>query len=142
MDYQKVIIIGNLGKDPEMRYTPTGTPVTQFSVAVNRQYSNGQGELVKETTWFNVSAWGKRGEACKQYLRKGSKVMVEGRMVPDRQTGGPRIWSRQDGSVGASFELIALDIRFLSARQENNVPEHNSEDPVYDNIPPEDDIPF
>ncbi len=141
MDYQKMIIIGNLGKDPEMRYTPTGNPVTQFSVAVNRQYSNGQGELVKEITWFNVSAWGKRGEVCKQYLRKGSKVMVEGRMIPDRQTGGPRIWSRQDGSAGASFDLIVLDIRFLSARQENNVPEHSIEESM-DSIPPEDDIPF
>lgn len=142
MDYQKIIIVGNLGSNPEMRYTPQGQPVTQFSVAVNRQYTNAHGEVVKETTWFRVHAWGKRGEACNQYLRKGSKVMVEGRMSPDRQTGGPRIWTRQDGSAGATFELVALDVRFLSARQADSYPEqHNSDEPVYENVA-EEDIPF
>ena len=109
--YQKVIIAGNLGRDPEMRYTPSGQAVTNFSVATNRQYTASDGQLVKETTWFRISAWGRLAETCNQYLRRGSKVLVEGRLNTDPQSGGPRVYTRQDGSTGASFEITADTIK-------------------------------
>jgi single-strand DNA-binding protein len=116
--YQTIIIVGNVGRDPEMRYTPAGQAVTSFSVATNRQYTNNNGESVKETIWFRVSAWGKTGETCNQYLKKGSKVLVEGRLTADPATGGPRVWTGQDGSPRASFEVSAQTVRFLSSRSE------------------------
>jgi len=117
--FQTIILAGNLGKDPEMRYTPSGQAVTSFSVATNRQYTNNNGETVKETMWFRVSVWGKMAEVCNQYLKKGSKVLVEGRLTADSATGGPRIWNGQDGSPRASFEVNAQTVRFLSSRGEN-----------------------
>src|SRR5512137_2783344 len=116
--FQTIIIVGNVGRDPEMRYTPSGQAVTSFSVATNRQYTNNNGEAVKETIWFRVSAWGKTGEVCNQYLKKGSKVLVEGRLTADPKTGGPRIWQSQDGSPRASFEVSAQTVRFLTSRSE------------------------
>jgi len=116
--YHTIIIVGNLGRDPEMRYTPGGQAVTNFSVATNRQYTSSDGTQVKETIWFRVSTWGKQAEICNQYLHKGSKVLVEGRLTPDASTGGPRIWNRQDGTPAASFEVSASAVRFLSSRGE------------------------
>jgi len=115
--FHTIIIVGNVGRDPEMRYIPNGQPVTSFSVASSRQYTNSNGQQVKETIWFRVSAWGKQAETCNTFLRKGSKVLVEGRLVPD-QNGGPRIWTRQDGTYGASFEVNASTVRFLSSKGE------------------------
>jgi single-strand DNA-binding protein len=117
--YQTIILAGNLGRDPEMRYTPSGQAVTSFSVATNRQYTNNNGETIKETIWFRVSVWGKMAETCNQYLKKGSKVLVEGRLTADAATGGPRIWNGQDGSPRATFEVSAQTVRFLSSRGEN-----------------------
>ncbi len=116
--YHTLIIVGNLGKDPEMRYTPTGQAVTSFNVATNRAYTNASGQKVKETVWFRVSAWGKLAETCNNYLRKGSKVLVEGRLVADPNSGGPRVWNRSDGTPGASFEVNAQTVRFIGARAE------------------------
>ena len=116
--YQTIILAGNLGRDPEMRYTPSGQAVTSFSVATNRQYTNNNSETVKETIWFRVSAWGKQAETCNQYIKKGSKVLVEGRLTADSATGGPRIWTGQDGQPRASFEVNAQTVRFLSSRGE------------------------
>lgn len=116
--FHTIIFVGNLGRDPEMRYTPTGQPVTSFSVAVNDNYTSSTGEVVKRTIWFRVSAWGKQAELTNQYLKKGSKVLVEGRLVADATTGSPRIWNRQDGTVGTSFEVSARTIRFLTPRAE------------------------
>jgi len=115
--YQKLVIIGNLGRDPEMRYLPDGRPVTQLSVATNNVYKDANGQQVKETTWFRVSVFGKTAEACAQYLQKGRMVLVEGRLKPDKQTGGPRIWDKQDGTKGASFEVTALNVKFLGGGQ-------------------------
>src|SRR5512143_1200975 len=115
--YQQIVLVGNLGRDPEMRYTPTGTPVTSLNVATNRKYTGSDGQVVKETTWFRVSVFGKQAEACAQYLKKGSSVLVEGRLTPDAQTGGPRLWTRQDGTTGANFEIAANTVRFLSTRE-------------------------
>ena len=116
--FQTVIIVGNLGRDPEMRYTPSGKPVTSFSVATNWQYTNNAGETIKETIWFRVSAWGKQAETCNQYLKKGNKVLIEGRLTADPATGGPRIWTAQDGQPRASFEVTANTVRFLTPRGE------------------------
>jgi len=116
MTYHTIIIVGNLGKEPEMRYTPGGTPVTNFNVATNRVYSDSDGNQVKETTWFRVSAWGKQAETCNQYLSKGSQVLIEGRLIPDPDTGSPRTYQRQDGTAGSSFEVHANTVRFLSGR--------------------------
>ena len=117
--YQKIIIIGNLGRDPEMRYTPSGQAVTNFNVATNRQYTGSDGQQVQETIWFRVSAWGRQAETCNQYLRQGSRVLVEGRLTADPATGGPRIWTRQDGTAAASYEISAVVVRFMSTRQED-----------------------
>jgi single-strand DNA-binding protein len=113
--YQKIVLVGNLGRDPEMRYTPGGTAVTNLNVATNRTYTDNSGEQVKETVWFRVSVWGKQAESCHQYLRKGRQVLVEGRLIGD-DNGNPRIWNRQDGSPAASFEVSAISVRFLGGR--------------------------
>ena len=142
--YHTIIIVGNLGKDPEMRYTPSGQAVTSFSVASSRKYTSSNGEQVNETTWFRISAWGKQAEICNQYLKKGSKVLVEGRLTPDKNTGGPRIWQRQDGTSGASFEVTAQTVRFLSSRGEGDVSGGGvmSDSGDVATAPAEDDIPF
>jgi single-strand DNA-binding protein len=115
--YQSTTIVGNLGKDPEMRYTPSGTPVTSMNVATNRKYTGSDGQVVKETTWFRVSVFGKQAEACAQYLKKGSTVLVEGRLQSDLKTGGPKTFTRQDGTMGTSFEIAANTVRFMSSRE-------------------------
>ena len=140
--YQQIIIVGNLGKDPEMRYTPSGTPVTSLSVATNRKYTGSDGQVVKETTWFRVSVFGKMAETCAQYLKKGSGVLVEGRLTPDKNSGGPRTYQRQDGTLGATYEVFANNVRFLSSRAEGSAgpaPAPSEEDIPVGN---EDEIPF
>lgn len=121
--YNKTTFIGHLGGDPEMRYTPAGTAVTTFNVASNDQYPNEKGENLQTTIWFRCAAWGKLGEVCNQYLRKGSKVMIEGRLTPDKNTGRPRIWTRQDGSAAADYELKVLEIYFLDNKNGNGMAE-------------------
>ena len=140
--YQSLTIVGNVGKDPEMRYTPTGQAVTSFSVATNRQYTGSNGEQVKETIWFRVSTWGKLAETCNQYVKKGSKGLVEGRITADKNTGGPRIWTKQDGTAGASFEVTANTVRFLSSRQEGGEGGAAGGMDAGDMVVPADDIPF
>jgi single-strand DNA-binding protein len=120
-----------------MRYTPSGQAVTNLSVATNRQYTGSDGTLVKETIWFRVSVWGKQAEPTTQYLRKGSKVLIEGRLVPDPKTGGPRIWQGQNGP-GASFEVSANTVRFLSSRGEDEGGYQGGEQPQSE----PDEIPF
>jgi len=110
--FQKIQLIGNLGKDPEMRYLPDGTPVTNFSIATNRKYTTN-GQQVDETTWFRVTVWNKQAESVNTYLHQGSKVFVEGRLTGDPQTGGPKLYSKNDGTMGASFEITANVVKFL-----------------------------
>ena len=141
--YQQLIIVGNVGKDPEMRYTPNGQPVTSFSVATSRQWTGTGGEKVKETTWFRVTAWGKLAETCNQFVTKGMRVLVDGRLMVDPKTGGPRTWQDRDGGVRASFEVQANQVRFLSSKdgQEGGHPMGETEDDQA--IDPDgDDIPF
>jgi len=101
-----------------MRYTPSGASVCTISVACNRRYKKASGEVVDETVWFKIQVWGTQGEACQQYLHKGSQVLVEGRLIPDRTTGGPRTYVRTSGEPGASFEINAETVRFLGSRTE------------------------
>lgn len=136
--YQKLVFVGNLGRDPEMRYTPGGQAVTNLSVATNRRYTNSDGEQIEETTWFRVAVWGRQAETVHQYLRKGRRVLVEGRLVPD-ENGNPRIWNRQDGTPAASFEVNAQRVVFLGGREEGG---SGGED-AFDEVPEsEDEIPF
>lgn len=147
MSYQKITVVGNLGRDPEMRYTPGGQAVTNFSVATNRQYTASSGEKIKETVWFRVSAWGRQAETCNQYLKTGSQVLVEGRMTPDKASGGPRIWTRADGTSASSYEITAERVVFLTSRGEGGGGGGSGE--AYQGVPAEpegmgleDEIPF
>ncbi|KPL83432.1 hypothetical protein SE15_07090 [Thermanaerothrix daxensis] len=116
--YHKIIIVGYLGRDPEMRYAPNGQPVTSFSVASSRRYTAGDGQVVDETIWFRINVWGKQAELCNQFLSKGRRVLVEGTLIPDTATGSPRIFQRRDGTAGASFEVRATTVRFLDRKGE------------------------
>ena len=142
MSYQTIVIAGNVGRDPEMRYTPSGTAVTSFSVAVNESYTNNNGEKVKKTVWFRVSAWGKQAEICNQYVKKGQMILVEGRLTGDQATGGPRVWTGQDGQPRASFEITASVVRFLSSRQDGGEGGAAGGMDAGDMVVPADDIPF
>jgi single-strand DNA-binding protein len=138
--FHKIIFVGNLGRDPEMRFMPDGQAVTNLNVACNRRWnSQVSGEQEEETTWYRVSVWGKQAEACNEYLEKGRQILVEGRLRPDPETGGPRLWTRQDGSVGASFEVVASSIQFLGS---NGNGSGNGGDYAGPGAQEEDDIPF
>lgn len=116
----KVMIIGNLGRDPEMRFTPTGKSVANFSVACNRSWKSKDGERHAETEWFNVVTWGKLAEISKQILKKGSLVYVEGRLQS-------RTWQDNEGHQHKTIEIIAQDMRLLSDRN-NTDTEHEMDD--------------
>ena len=133
--YQKITLVGNLGRDPEMRYTPAGQAVCNMPVATNRRYTKSDGEQIEETVWFRVTAWGSQAENCHKYLRKGRQVMVEGRIVGD-EFGNPKIWNKADGSPAASFEVNAQMVRFLGA---TNGSAGNGNGPMPEE---EDEIPF
>ncbi len=108
----KVMIIGHLGRDPEMRYTPSGKPVTTFTVATSRSWNSTDGERHTETEWFNVVAWGNLAEICKQYLVKGQQVYVEGRLQTRR-------WEDNDGVKHTSVEIVANEMMMLGDRRES-----------------------
>jgi len=102
----KVMIIGHLGRDPELRYTPSGRAVASFSVATTRGWTNAEGERREETEWFNVVAWGNLAEICKQHLHKGQQVYIEGRL----QTRG---WEDREGKKHFRTELVAQEMIIL-----------------------------
>ncbi len=139
--YQKLVIVGNLGRDPEMRYTPSGQAVTNFSVATSRVWYDNKGDKQEETTWFRVSTWGKLAETCNQYLSKGQRILCEGRLTVDRETGGPRVWQDQNGNWRASYEMTALEVKFLGSRADSgdDLGSHQVEEAA---SLPEDEIPF
>jgi single-strand DNA-binding protein len=139
--YQKIVIVGRLGRDPEMRFTPTGQAVTSFSVATDRQYNDQSGKPVKETVWFRVTAWGKLAETCNNFLQKGKLVLIEGRLTVDAKTGGPRVWTGQDGTPRASYEIVAGTVKFLSARSEGGGAAGETPDEDIESAPSE-EIPF
>ncbi len=112
-DLNKVQIIGRLGKDVEMRYTQTGKAVSTFSVASGRSWKNAEGETQDETEWFNVVAWDKLGEICNQYLNKGSRVYIEGRLAT-------RSWEGDDGVKHYRTEVVAADMIMLDSKNSSN----------------------
>lgn len=123
----KVMIVGHLGRDPEMRYTPSGRPVTTFSVATNRSWTTSDGEKRTETEWFNVVAWNKLAEICNQYLVKGQQVYIEGRLQTRR-------WEDSNGTRHTSVEVVANEMIMLGDRR--------SVDEISDDAPEEDEFPF
>ena len=123
----KVILIGNVGTDPEMRYTPDGNPVTSFRVATNYRYTGPNGEPKEETEWFRVIAWRKLAELCNQFLAKGRQVYVEGRLRT-------RDWEGQDGQKRVSIEVVANRVIFLGKRALAPLPEEGELEP--------EDLPF
>jgi single-strand DNA-binding protein len=136
MSYHKIILIGNLGRDPEMRYTANGTPVTNLSVATTEKWTGQDGQQQERTIWWRVSVWGKQAETVNQYLAKGRQVLVEGRINADSETGGPRLYTRNDGTPGASYEVTAFTVRFLGGRTDTDT----FDTPSDDEVPPEADI--
>ncbi len=130
----KVMIIGNLGSEPEMRFAPNGNPVTSFRVATNRVYTTPEGERKEETEWFAVVAWGKLAEQCNQFLTKGRLVYTEGRLHT-------RTWESQDGQKHYRTEIIANRVTFLDRQASAPLPEEKAVEGEPGEIEPE-DIPF
>lgn len=111
--YQQITVIGNLGRDPKMALTPSGVPVTSFSVAVNRSWTTRDGQRQHKTTWFRVAAWQRLAEICSQYLSKGQRVLVVGEVEE------PSTWTDQEGETRASIEVRARDVQFFNKQQES-----------------------
>src|SRR5512134_2468266 len=134
----KVQIIGHLGRDPEMRYTPSGRPVTTFTVAVSRSWNSADGERHSETEWFNVVAWGNLAEICKQYLVKGQQVFIEGRLQTRR-------WDDKEGVKHTSVEIVANEMMMLGDRREssaNHAQESEAAPSEGSGSPGDDEFPF
>lgn len=124
----KVMIIGNLGREPEMRYTPSGKPLTKFRVATNRRWTTPDGEEQTETEWFNVVTWGKLAEICNQYLTKGERVYIEGRLHT-------RHWTDEDGNHQSATEVVAQEMIMLGSPSQ-------TDDQKTETIHEEDEFPF
>lgn len=124
----KVMIIGRLGRDPEMRYTPSGRPVTTFTVATSRTWNTADGEKRVETEWFNIVAWSNLAEICKQYLTKGQQVYIEGRLQS-------RTWEDSDGHKHTSVEIVANEMIMLGERRD-------AEGPSDSEVVEDDEFPF
>ena len=153
--FNKVLLMGNLTRDPELRYTPGGQAVATFTIAVNRTYNSQQGEKKEEVSFVRIVVWARRAEVCNEYLKKGSGVFVEGRLQS-------RSWEAQDGSKRSTMEVIANNVQFLSnrgggSRSQESVPEVGDDDaaifeaapaaskgskPAGGPAPSEDEIPF
>ena len=123
----KIMLIGNVGSDPEMRYTPNGKAVTSFRMVTNYRYVGSDGERREETEWFRVSVWGKQAESCNQFLSKGKRVFVEGRLRS-------RSWEGQDGQMRTSLEVSANRVIFLDRVAPVSLPEEGELEP--------EDLPF
>jgi single-strand DNA-binding protein len=117
----KVLIIGNVGTDPEMRFTPNGNPVTTFRIATSRVFTNAEGERKQETEWFTVVTWNKLAESCNQFLTKGRRAYVEGRLRT-------RAWEGQDGQKRSRVEIVADRVLFLDRQPVAPLPEEAKEE--------------
>ena len=117
MSFNKIILVGNLGRDPELRYTPQGTPVCSFSMATNERRKDKSGEMQDQTTWFRVTLWGRQAETASQYLTKGRPVYIEGRLRVEE-------WTDRDGKPRQTLEVHATDMQFIGgARSEEPLAE-------------------
>lgn len=117
--YQQTTIIGNLGNDPEMRYAPSGDPVTSFSVATSKSWTK-DGQKQEKTVWWRVSVWGAQAEPCSLYLAKGRQVMVVGEVEE------PRVFTDRSGNARAALEIKASQVKFLGSKPENGDQAHES----------------
>ena len=149
MSFNKIIVVGNLGRDPELRYTPQGSAVCSFSVATNEKRRDKAGDLQDVTTWFRVTLWNKQAENASKYLTKGSSVYIEGRLRIEE-------WTDRDGKTRSSLEINATDMQFIgsgrteefssdSANENDFSNQSNTETaPASNNSnsPSDDDIPF
>jgi single-strand DNA-binding protein len=139
MSFNKIILVGNLGRDPELRYTPQGTPVCSFTVATNEKRKDRAGEMQDVTTWFRVTLWGRQAETASQYLTKGRPVYIEGRLRLDEYTD-------KDGNKRQSLEVNASDIHFIGGRAEehpvNTTKNSTIDQPSREVELSDDDIPF
>lgn len=109
MSFNKCILVGNLGRDPELRYTPQGTPVCSFTMATNERRKDKNGEMQDHTTWFRVTLWGRQAETASQYLTKGRPVYIEGRLRVEE-------WTDRDGKARYTLEVHATDMQFIGSR--------------------------
>jgi len=131
------MIIGNVGSDPEMRYTPNGAAVTEFSVATNRRYTTADGQQNDETQWFRVKAWNKQAETCNQYVVKGMKIFIEGRVSSSA-------WTDKEGQARATIEIHCTTFEFLSRENQNQNDNESiqSSNPGSQNIDNPEDLPW
>ena len=153
MSFNKVILVGNLGRDPDLRYTPQGTPVCSFTMATNERRKDKTGEMQDQTTWFRVTLWGRQAETASQYLTKGRPVYIEGRLRVEE-------WTDRDGKPRHTLEVNATDMQFIGGGRGDEAavsrpvagepaPEHAAVsrpaagEPVHEHADPsDDDIPF
>jgi single-strand DNA-binding protein len=141
MSFNKIILVGNLGRDPELRYTPQGTPVCSFTVATNEKRKDRAGENQDFTTWFRVTLWGRQAETASQYLTKGRPIYVEGRLRLEE-------WTDRDGKQRYTLEVHATDMQFIGGGRadEAGAPAGRSSHPAEQSAPEadvlDDDIPF
>lgn len=125
----RVFLIGNLTRDPELRYLPSGQAVTTFTLAVNRVYTAGTGERKEDTSFIRVVVWARRAEVCNEFLRKGSPVFVEGRLQS-------RTWEAQDGTKRSSIEVVANNVQFLGRPSRDKAePIQLPEEPTPEEVP-------
>ncbi len=121
MSFNKIIIVGNLGKDPELRYTPQGTAVCNFSMATNEKRRDKSGEQQDITTWFRVTLWNKQAETASKYLQKGTQVYIEGRLKLDE-------WTDRDGNVRQTLDVTGTDMQFISGGRSDDFSDNDSSD--------------
>lgn len=140
MSFNKVILVGNLGRDPELRYTPQGTPVCSFSMATNERRKDKTGEMQDNTTWFRVTLWGRQAETASQYLTKGRPVYIEGRLRVEE-------WTDRDGKARYTLEVHGTDMQFIGGRTDEAAMAKSAAASEPANAPApadvsDDDIPF
>lgn len=139
MSFNKIILVGNLGRDPELRYTPQGTPVCSFTVATNEKRKDKAGEAQDFTTWFRVTLWGRQAETASQYLTKGRPIYVEGRLRLEE-------WTDRDGKQRYTLEVHATDMQFIGGGRGDEAPAGSKPQPTHQQSPDtdlsDDDIPF
>lgn len=146
MSFNKIIVVGNLGRDPELRYTPQGNAVCNFSVATSEKKRDKAGELQDITTWFRVTTWNKQAETASKYLTKGSPIYIEGRLKVEE-------WTDRDGKNRYTLEVNATDLHFIGSGRNDEMPSENVSDNDFSSnnnlssdagspAPSDDDIPF
>jgi single-strand DNA-binding protein len=140
MSFNKIILVGNLGRDPELRYTPQGTPVCSFTMATNERRKDRTGEMQDQTTWFRVTLWGPRAETASQYLTKGRPVYIEGRLRVEE-------WTDRDGKPRYTLEVNATDMQFIGGQRPEEGPAPIEKAPASEPVTeqtdfPDNDVPF